>query len=69
MDDEFDSAEVVRRILDRGGAEVRIASSMDEALRVFEEFTPDVVVSDIGMPEHDGYELIGRIRSCQQGGG
>jgi PAS domain S-box-containing protein len=67
VDDDRDSAEVVRRILSRCGATVRTAGSMEEALSVFEAFAPDVVVSDIGMPDHDGYELISRVRALPSG--
>ncbi|HZJ15544.1 MAG TPA: ATP-binding protein [Chthoniobacteraceae bacterium] len=62
VDDDVDSVMALRRMLERRGAEVRIAGSMDEALQAFVEFKPDVLLSDIGMPDHDGYELIGRVR-------
>jgi CheY-like chemotaxis protein len=40
---------------------------MHEALDAFTQFAPDVVVSDVGMPEHDGYELITRLRDLPGG--
>ena len=40
---------------------------MEEALEVFRQFSPDVVLSDIGMPDHDGYELISRLRALPRG--
>jgi CheY-like chemotaxis protein/two-component sensor histidine kinase len=67
VDDEAESLAMVRRILERNGAEVRGAHSMHEALEVFRQFIPHVVLSDIGMPEHDGYELITRLRALPQG--
>jgi CheY-like chemotaxis protein len=67
VDDEIDSAEVVRRILQRSGATVRTAGSMMEALSILDTFPADVIVSDIGMPEHDGYELIGKVRALPNG--
>jgi PAS domain S-box-containing protein len=67
VDDDPDSAEIVCRIIERNGADVRTAGSMDEALVIFNEFTPDVLLSDIGMPDHDGYELISRIRALPAG--
>ncbi len=67
VDDDVDSAAVLRRILERRGAKVRTAASMEEALACFKEAMPDVLVSDIGMPEHDGYELIERIRALPDG--
>jgi CheY-like chemotaxis protein/two-component sensor histidine kinase len=67
VDDEEDSLAVVKRILERRGAEVRGSKTMHEALGAFTQFGPDVVVSDIGMPEHDGYELITRLRDLPGG--
>jgi CheY-like chemotaxis protein len=40
-----------------------MAATADEALAAFQERTPDVLVSDIGMPDMDGYELLRRIRA------
>jgi PAS domain S-box-containing protein len=67
VDDEEDSLSVVSRILQRRGANVLGTTTMKEALDEFIKFGPDVVVSDIGMPEHDGYELINRLRSLPGG--
>ena len=67
VDDEDDSASIVRRILERHGAEVRATGSMEEALGEFGQFAPHVVLSDIGMPEHDGYEFISRLRTLPGG--
>ena len=67
VDDDHDSLEVIRRILTGRNAEVRAASSAAQALQLFEVSRPDVILSDIGMPGQDGYELIRRIR-LQPGG-
>jgi PAS domain S-box-containing protein len=67
IDDEEDSVDTITRILERHGAEVRGAYSMEEGLREFTKFAPNVVLSDIGMPEHDGYELIARLRKLPGG--
>jgi PAS domain S-box-containing protein len=67
VDDDIDSARTVQAILKRSGADVRIASSMAEALKAFSTAAPDVLLSDIGMPEHDGYELIKQIRTLPNG--
>lgn len=67
VDDEEDGLESVKIILQRNGAQVCIARSMDEALREFDRCSPHVVVSDIGMPAHDGYELIARLRALPRG--
>jgi PAS domain S-box-containing protein len=67
VDDEADSAGIVKRILARHGAEICTAGSMEEALIEFARFTPHVVLSDIGMPGHDGYDLIARLRALPGG--
>jgi CheY-like chemotaxis protein len=57
-------------MLKRYGAKVTATKSAAEALRVFEGEAPDVLVSDIGMPGEDGYELIRKVRStpAEKGG-
>jgi PAS domain S-box-containing protein len=67
VDDEQDSVTIVRRILERRGARVRGAHSMNEALAEFTAFSPNVILSDIGMPGNDGYELISRLRGMPGG--
>jgi len=70
VDDDLDSRELVQRVLSEYGADVWTAGSSDEARSVFSEVRPDVLVSDIGMPREDGYELIRAIRALpdDQGG-
>jgi signal transduction histidine kinase len=70
VDDEDDTLELVRVILQSSGAQVKTATSAAEALTLLREFQPDILVSDISMPEMDGYQLIQRIRQLppQQGG-
>jgi CheY-like chemotaxis protein len=67
VDDDHDSLEIVKRILSGRNAEVQIASSADEAMEVFAAFTPDVILSDVGMPGKDGYDLIRMIRKHPKG--
>ena len=67
VDDEDDSIEIVGRILERKGAEVCTARSMARALEEFTRFSPQVLITDIGMPEHDGYELLARLRELPGG--
>ena len=62
VDDERDARELVRRVLTDAGARVFTASSIDEALDAVGRHQPDVMVSDIGLPGQDGYELIRRVR-------
>jgi CheY-like chemotaxis protein len=45
------------------GAEVRVAAAADEALHQLERWQPDVIVSDIGMPQVDGYMFLAKLRA------
>jgi signal transduction histidine kinase len=58
VDDEPDARDIVERFLIECGAKTALASSAADAHRVLNNFAADVIVSDIGMPEQDGYELI-----------
>lgn len=58
VDDDPDGLEIVRDLLEREGAQVRAATSAKDALAILEREVPGVIVSDISMPEMDGYELI-----------
>lgn len=62
VDDEPSTNEAVQALLGSCGAEVRLASSAAEALEVLEGWEPDVLISDIAMPEEDGYALIRKVR-------
>jgi signal transduction histidine kinase/ActR/RegA family two-component response regulator len=63
VDDEPDARELVAYVLETCGMEVRVAGSAAEAMAVLGTFTPHVVISDIGMPDEDGYLLIRSIRT------
>ena len=63
---EHDTREVLSVMLARYGAEVRAAGSAAEAMEIFSQWQPDVLVSDIGMPDEDGYALIQQIRALPQ---
>jgi PAS domain S-box-containing protein len=63
VDDEDDARTLVATILDDCGCKVSSARNVGEALRKISEELPDVLVSDIGMPNEDGYELIRRVRA------
>ncbi len=69
VDDEPDARELIQRVLMDCGAEVHMAASSAEALRLVEKERPDVLVSDIGMPDVDGYELLRRVRALGPGRG
>jgi signal transduction histidine kinase/ActR/RegA family two-component response regulator len=62
VDDEADARHLLTVVLEECGAEVGTCSSATEALVMIEEYEPDVLVSDIGMPEEDGYSLIKKVR-------
>jgi PAS domain S-box-containing protein len=63
VEDEPDARDLICRLLEHRDALVLCTSSADEALDAVEDFHPDVLVSDIGMPVKDGYELIRELRS------
>ncbi len=63
IEDDPDAREVAVAGLERAGFELRSAGSAREALAILDSWTPDVVVSDIGMPGMDGYEFIRELRS------
>ena len=69
VDDEADTRVLLRAMLERCGSEVMTAASAAEALELFKESRPDVLVSDIGMPGEDGYALIGSVRKLEEGRG
>ena len=63
VDDSQDILYLLRMWLGKAGAEVKLTHSADEVLKEIDTFKPHVFVSDIGMPEVDGYQLITKIRS------
>jgi signal transduction histidine kinase/DNA-binding response OmpR family regulator len=65
VDDELDSRELITAILTRCGSEVRCSESAAEAIQAFREWKPDLLVSDIGMPNEDGYSLIQKVRKMR----
>jgi len=62
VDDDDDSRDLIGYMLEGQGATVACASSAAEALGLLAESRPDVLVSDIGMPDVNGYSLIRRVR-------
>jgi two-component system CheB/CheR fusion protein len=69
VDDEADVREALAGLLEHHGARVRGAAAVDDALEAFRKEVPDVLVSDIGMPGEDGYELMRRLRLLPAEGG
>ena len=69
VDDEADARDALVGLLERYGAHVRPAASVAEAMAALETDLPDVLISDLGMPGEDGYELIRRVRLLPADGG
>jgi signal transduction histidine kinase/DNA-binding response OmpR family regulator len=67
VDDETDTRELIAFTLSICGAEVMVASTAREALDTLQDWMPDVLVSDIGMPGVDGYAFIRKIRKRETG--
>ncbi len=67
VDDEPDTRDVLAATLQESGALVTAVASVAEAFCALEGFAPDVLVSDIGMPEQDGYALIRQLRATDPG--
>jgi CheY-like chemotaxis protein/nitrogen-specific signal transduction histidine kinase len=65
VDDEADARFLLTTVLEQCGAEVRTCASAAEALAALEDYEPDVLVSDIGMPDESGYDLIRKVRAWE----
>ena len=63
VDDEVDARALLTAMLERCGAEVYAAGSASEGLDSIEQWRPDVLIADIGMPVEDGYGLIRKVRA------
>jgi len=69
VDDDPDARELLVTVLHESGAEVRAVPSVRAALDELESFSPHVLMSDIGMPEEDGYALIRQVRARESAEG
>lgn len=71
VEDERDSRELIKRVLEQYHADVRTVGSAKEALEALVSSRPDVIISDIGMPDVDGYEFMRQVRrrTSELGGG
>jgi signal transduction histidine kinase/CheY-like chemotaxis protein len=63
VDDEMDARELVMSVLTDAAADVQTAESADEGLCLVQSYRPHVIVSDIGMPDRDGYQFMGDVRA------
>ena len=66
VDDEADTREVLKAMLLTYDAQVTVCGSTPEAMEAVAQLKPNVIISDIEMPGHDGYELISRIRALEK---
>jgi signal transduction histidine kinase/ActR/RegA family two-component response regulator len=63
VDDEADARQVISSLIARTGAEVKACETASEALEMLEQWKPDVLMSDIAMPDEDGYSFINKVRA------
>ncbi len=66
IDDSPTIRSMVTKILEENGHEIREAENGAEALKILEEFRPDVCVCDVEMPEMDGYSLLRKVRAREE---
>ena len=63
VEDDDDTRELLKVLLETHGSAVTTTASVQEALSAYDQSLPDVIVADIGMPDYNGYTLIGRVRA------
>jgi CheY-like chemotaxis protein len=63
VEDDADTRELLKVLFQTNGGEVIATSSVPEALAAYDQSRPKVIVADIGMPDYNGYTLIGRVRA------
>src|SRR3954468_1353872 len=62
VDDDNDTREMLRFILEQAGAQVLPAGSVPDAIEIYKTSNPRIIVADIGMPEYNGYALFAQIQ-------
>ncbi|MBD2213681.1 response regulator [Nostoc linckia FACHB-104] len=62
VDDDPDTIKLLGILFELEGAEVKTATSVKQAIEIFSFFQPDILISDICLPDEDGYSLIKKIR-------
>lgn len=63
VEDDDDTRDLLKVLLETNGAAVTATASVQEALSAYDQSRPNVIVADIGMPDYNGYTLIGRVRA------
>ena len=66
VEDEFDSIQMVSKILRHHGAEVHIAHNGHECIQKLETYTPTFIIMDLALPEMDGWETLAKIRENEK---
>jgi PAS domain S-box-containing protein len=66
VEDHTDTRDYITHVLEQSGAKVTAVSSVEAAIEYLENSTPQIIISDIGMPEADGYSLIRQLRDLEQ---
>ena len=69
VDDEKDARDLIRQVLEQCGAQVLTAGNAEEATALVERHRPQLLLSDIGMPGADGFDLLRRVRALGPGRG
>jgi CheY-like chemotaxis protein len=65
VDDDADTRDLLKAILERSGADTTVLRSGKEALEVVKNSPPDVLICDLAMPQMDGYELLKNVRRLE----
>src|SRR5215472_15666427 len=63
VEDDDDTRELLKLLLESQGGAVMATATVPEALTAYDQSRPNVLVADIGMPDYNGYTLIGRVRA------
>ena len=63
VEDDDDTRELLRVLLETHGSAVTATASVQQALSAYDRSLPHVIVADIGMPDYNGYTLIGKVRA------
>jgi CheY-like chemotaxis protein len=69
VDDDLHARELLAEVLEMSGARVRSVDSVEAAERILAVYAPDLIVSDVGMPQQSGYDLIRLIRALPRESG
>ncbi|MBD2093962.1 response regulator [Trichocoleus sp. FACHB-591] len=66
VEDDSDTAELFSLLLSQARTQVRVAGTARDALEVLQSFEPDILITDIQLPDGDGYDLLKQIRNLQR---